>query len=121
MRINESKGKKFLSASPNSQIGIMYYFAPKLVIEKVLDVMLSTEPNTFVHGLTTFPGLGLDNLYCRCSEDMESWRDKCNRDHGEIPFSCDRWFSTMKGLKGHCGRKNGDPWHDLFMKFLEFR
>ena len=85
--------------------------------------MLFTEQQNFVHGLTPFPGLGPADSYCPCSEDMESWREqaKCNEDHGEIPFSCKGWFSTIKGLKGHCERKRGDPWQDLFMKFLELK
>jgi len=32
--LNEFEGKNFLSASPNSQVGIMDYFDPTLVIEK---------------------------------------------------------------------------------------
>ena len=34
MSLGDFKKKNFLSTYPNSKIGIMYYFDPKLVIEK---------------------------------------------------------------------------------------
>lgn len=52
---------------------------------------------------------------------MKSWHDKYNVDNGAIPNSCTGWFSTLKALKDHCVRHPLDPWHDLFMNFLEFR
>jgi len=67
----------------------MYYFDPTLVIEKVLEFVTSTEQWTFVHSLTTFPGLGRDEyFYCPWSEDTKSWCDKYNRDNGAIPNLC---------------------------------
>jgi hypothetical protein len=122
MSLDEFRQKNLLSASPDSEVGIMYYFDPKLVIEnKVLDVMLevishrrnsfddddsdsnsedsydgpgtsrspavpqlSTEQKNFVHGLTNFPGLGPNVLYCPCSAAMKDWREEaqCNGEHG---------------------------------------
>ena len=84
--------------------------------------MTSTEQWNFVHSLITFPGLGQDNsFYCPCSEEMKSWHDKLNGDDGAIPTSCTGWFSTLKALEVHCGRKNDDSWHDVLNTFLEFR
>ena len=120
--LDEFGENNVLSASPNSEVGIIYYFDPQLTSEnKGLDVMLEViscrrnsfddddsgsntketyvgpgtcsspavpklfiEQKTFVHGFTTFPGLGPRDFYCPCSADMKSWREEAqwNKDHG---------------------------------------
>ena len=63
MSLDEFKRKDFFSASQNSQVGIMYYFDPRMAIEKRILECHNIPQNPpehwtwdFAHSLTSFPG-----------------------------------------------------------------
>ena len=107
----------------------MYYFDPRMAIEKKILECHNIPQNPpehwtwdFAHSLTSFPGLDQNNkFYCPCSAEMKSWYDKWNGAAELIPNSCTGCFQTLKDLKEHCEKHSEDKRHVLFTTFLHYR
>ena len=107
----------------------MYYFDPRMAIEKRILECHNIPGNPpehwtrdFAHSLDSFPGLDQNNkFYCPCSAEMKSWHKKWNGADGLIPNSCTGCFQTLKDLKEHCEKHSEDKRHVLFATFLQYR